>query len=73
MSSSKKPREYTVNPYQIAAANGRYYLICNYDKYDDVANYRLDRITDIKLLDTPAKPARKVRGDITGAKKNYGG
>ena len=23
-------REYIVNPYQIAAANGRYYLICNY-------------------------------------------
>lgn len=62
LSSSGKPREYIVNPYQIAAANGRYYLICNYDKYDDVGNYRLDRITDIRLLDTPAKPIRKVRG-----------
>lgn len=55
-------REYVVNPYQIAAANGRYYLICNYDKYDDVANYRLDRITNIKLLPTPAKPMEKVKG-----------
>lgn len=55
-------REYVVNPYQIAAANGRYYLICNYDKYDDVANYRLDRITNIKLLQTPAKPMEKVKG-----------
>ena len=45
-----------INPYQIAAVNGRYYLICNYDKYDNAANYRLDRITDIRLLDTPAKP-----------------
>lgn len=62
LSSDRKPRKYTVNPYQIAAANGRYYLICNYDKYDDVGNYRLDRITDIKLLDVPAKPTRKVRG-----------
>lgn len=53
-------KTYTVNPYQIAAANGRYYLICNYDKYDDVANIRLDRITDIKMLDTPAKPQLKV-------------
>lgn len=57
-----KPREYIINPYQIAAANGRYYLICNYDKYDNVANYRLDRITDIRLLDTPVKPMRRVRG-----------
>lgn len=55
-------REYIVNPYQMAAANGRYYLICNYDKYDNVANYRLDRITNIKLLDTPAKPMDKVKG-----------
>lgn len=55
-------REYIVNPYQIAAVNGRYYLICNYDKYDNVANYRLDRITNIKLLQTPAKPMKEVKG-----------
>ena len=55
-------REYIVNPYQMAAVNGRYYLIGNYDKYDDVAHYRLDRIADIRMLDTPAKPARKVKG-----------
>lgn len=57
-----KVREYIINPYQIAAVNGRYYLICNYDKYDDVSNYRLDRITDIKILDTPQKPMKKVKG-----------
>lgn len=55
-------KEYIINPYQIAATNGRYYLICNYDKYDNVSNYRLDRITNIKLLDTPAKPQNKVKG-----------
>ena len=55
-------REYIINPYQIAATNGRYYLICNYDKYDNVANYRLDRITNIKLLDTPVKPIKQVKG-----------
>jgi predicted DNA-binding transcriptional regulator YafY len=57
-----KPREYIVNPYQMAATNGRYYLICNYNKYDNVANYRLDRITDIKLLPTPCKPIKQVKG-----------
>ncbi len=55
-------REYIINPYQMAAANGRYYLICNYDKYDNLSNYRLDKITDIKLLDTPRKPLKKVKG-----------
>lgn len=55
-------KEYIINPYQIAATNGRYYLICNYDKYDNVSNYRLDRITNIKLLDTPVKSQSKVKG-----------
>ena len=55
-------RAYIVNPYQIVATNGRYYLICNYDKYDEVSNYRLDRITDIRMLDTPIKPMKKVKG-----------
>ena len=49
-------RDYIINPYQIAATNGRYYLVCNYDKYDDIANYRLDRISDIEILETNIKP-----------------
>jgi predicted DNA-binding transcriptional regulator YafY len=56
------PREYIVNPYQMAAANGRYYLICHYERYDDVSNFRLDRITDIKLLETKAKDRKLVKG-----------
>lgn len=55
-------REYVINPYQIVVTNGRYYLICNYDKYDDLSNYRVDRITDIELLETPAKSKRKLKG-----------
>ena len=60
--SEGKAREYIVNPYQMVATNGRYYLVCNYDKYDNAANYRVDRITGIRLLDTPAKPMQKVKG-----------
>lgn len=57
-----KVREYIINPYQIAAKGGKYYLICNYDKYDDVANYRLDRISDIEILDTNVKPITSLPG-----------
>lgn len=62
----KRQREYIVNPYQMAATNGRYYLIGNYDKYDNLANYRLDRITGIRLMDTPVKPVRQVEGMKNG-------
>ncbi len=57
-----KEWEYLINPYQMVATNGKYYLICNYDRYDNVVNFRLDRITGIKLLDTPVKPMKEVRG-----------
>lgn len=50
------------NPYQIVASNGRYYVIGNVDKYDDVVYYRLDKITDITVLETSAKPKDKVIG-----------
>lgn len=56
------PREYVINPYQMAVANGRYYLICNNDKYDNVSHYRLDRITDITMLDEKRKPVENVKG-----------
>lgn len=49
-------REYVISPCQMAAREGKHYLICNYDKYNDISNYRVDRIADIKILDEPAKP-----------------
>ncbi len=55
-------KEYIINPYQIAATNGRYYLIANYDKYDNVSHYRLDRISDIKMLPFSVKPKKQVKG-----------
>ena len=54
----RREEKYIVNPYQMVATNGRYYLICNYDKYDELSNYRIDRITKITMLDTPAKPLK---------------
>lgn len=59
----KREAEYIVNPYQMVATNGRYYLVCNYDKYDNLANYRVDRITNIRMLDEDAKPINKLKED----------
>ncbi len=54
-------REYIVSPYQMVAKEGKYYLICNYDKYDDVSNYRVDRITNIEIVDEKAKPFESLK------------
>lgn len=45
-----KVREYEINPYQLVAKEGKYYLICNNHKYDTVGNYRVDRMTDMEIL-----------------------
>ena len=55
-------REYIISPYQMAARDGKYYLICNRDGYDDIAHYRVDRITDIKLRnDQHVRPFKELR------------
>lgn len=56
-----KERVYVVSPYQMVAKEGKYYLICNYDCYDDVSNYRVDRITDIEILEAKAKPFEELK------------
>ena len=48
--------EYVFSPYQMAATNGRYYLIGKSEKYNVVSNFRIDRITGIRLLDTTYEP-----------------
>ena len=57
-----KVREYIMNPYQLVIREGKYYLICNNDKYDSVSNYRVDRITDMKILDERIKPFNTLTG-----------
>lgn len=57
---SKREEPYIVSPYQIVASNGRYYLIGNYDKYDNVSHYRLDRMTDVTIVNEKAKAKEKI-------------
>lgn len=54
-------RIYVVSPYQMAAREGKYYLICNYDKYDDISNYRLDRIRELQVLEETIKPFESLK------------
>ena len=58
-----KNKEHIVNPYYIIAAQGRYYLLCKYDKYEDSANLRIDRIQNIAILDEPINQ-KAVKPDL---------
>lgn len=59
--SRRDGMRYIVNPYQMVANNGKFYLIGNYDKYDNVSHYRLDKMTDVQILDEKVKPQKEIR------------
>jgi predicted DNA-binding transcriptional regulator YafY len=57
----RREAPYIVNPYQIVANNSHFYLIGNYDKYDNASHYRLDKMTYVTILDEKAKPQKEVK------------
>lgn len=55
-----------VHPYAAVCANGQYYLIANYKDYDNIRHCRIDRITQIDLLDMPSRPITEIEGFASG-------
>lgn len=63
----KSDHKYIVNPYQILINNGRYYIITNFDKYNNIVIFRIDLITNITIKkDLKRKPIRKLEGHENG-------
>ena len=58
----KRTIRYVVSPYQMINSKGKYYLVGNYDEYNDISHYRLDRITDVEILKDNRKPMKSVKG-----------
>ena len=58
----KRKDPYIVNPYQMIANNGKFYLVANVDKHDNVIHFRVDKITEVKMLDSKVKPMKMVHG-----------
>jgi hypothetical protein len=46
----KREERYIVNSYELIVSMNKYYVIGNYDKYDNTVNYRINKITNIKML-----------------------
>ena len=60
----KKP--YIVNPYQMVANQGRYYLLCSYDTSNRLSHYRLDYMTKLEMLDAKAEPMDQMEDFVQG-------
>ena len=56
-----KPEKSKISAFRLFLKNGRYYLACNYDRYDNLAFIRLDRMSDIEILQENARPLNTVK------------
>ncbi|MCI7792046.1 MAG: WYL domain-containing protein [Lachnospiraceae bacterium] len=57
----RREEPYIVSPYQMVANNGHFYLIGNYDKYDNIVHFRLDKMTCVKILNEKVKSQREIK------------
>lgn len=55
-----------VHPYALVCTNGQYYLIASYKNYDNLLHYRVDRMTEIELLDQAARSVTEIPGYESG-------
>lgn len=57
---------HTVSPYQMMHKNRNYYLMGYNEKWQHMAFYRLDRITNARIIDAPSTPLRSIDGYKNG-------
>lgn len=57
---------HTVSPYQMILQNQRYYLMCYNEKWQHIQYFRIDRITNVSLLDEIRTPLRSLKGYESG-------
>jgi predicted DNA-binding transcriptional regulator YafY len=51
-----------VSPFALVCANGQYYLIACYKNYDDLRHVRVDRMTDVEILEEKARAVTEIPG-----------
>ncbi|MDR1563989.1 MAG: WYL domain-containing protein [Oscillospiraceae bacterium] len=51
---------FTFSPYAMIWNSDKYYLVGNYEKYDNLSHFRIDRIRKITLLKEPVRPFCEV-------------
>lgn len=65
----KKPKyrnggnEYIVSPYSLTVSDENYYLIAHYPKHEDLTHFRVDRMSDIVIIDEVQDSAESIMGE----------
>ena len=62
----RREEPYIVNPYQMVANQGRYYLLCSYNISKRLSHYRLDYMTKLEMLDAKVKPMDQMEDFVQG-------
>ena len=57
----KKNRRLIASPYYLVNNQGKYYLVCNNNYFDDISNYRVERMGNIEVLDEDVKPLNTIK------------
>jgi len=53
-------KERKISPYALTWQDDHYYLIGNYEKYDNLAHFRIDRMRSVEQIDEPYRPFKEV-------------
>lgn len=53
-------RDHIISPYALIWSEDKYYLVGNYDKYDNISHYRLDRMENVKITDEYSRMFEEV-------------
>ena len=75
---SQDKKQYTVTPIGLILKEDHYYLVTIHNKYNDLTNYRVDRMKDVIVLDEDGRSLKEIKGYEDGkfnaaiyAKKNF--
>lgn len=53
-------REHLISPYALVWSEDKYYLLGNYEKYDNISHYRLDRMDRVVVTNLPSRSFEEV-------------
>ena len=54
--------DYVVSPYSLTVSEDNYYLVSHYPKHDKLTHFRVDRMTDLRILEEKALPVKEAAG-----------